>query len=148
MILTNLNLHIASIPPTIFQFNFGDVIWKLQNGCHLEYLNGTIVSIQSLNVVLMPPTKGWPNWTLVWEVSFKEFQDSRCGGHLGYWNRSILAILISMLPRCFNSNEHVSKGDVILILAFSPKNPIWKYLKNYLKWPIKNRQNKGHNDIW
>ena len=39
---------------------------------------------------------------MVWEeMSFEEFQDGRCGGHLRYWNRTILAILnlyVTVMP--------------------------------------------------
>ena len=45
---------------------------------------------------------------MVWEMSFEEFQDGRHGGHLGYRNGTILAILnpyvIVMPPIRFQLN--------------------------------------------
>ena len=55
----------------------------------------------------------------VWEeILFEEFQDSRHDGHLGYWNRMILAILnlyaALMLPIKFWHNPTYGLGgDVV-----------------------------------
>ena len=38
---------------------------------------------------------------MVWEMLFEIFQDGRHGGHLGYWNGMILAILnfyVTVMP--------------------------------------------------
>ena len=54
---------------------------------------------------------------MVWEeMSFKNFQEGCCGGHLGDWNRRILAILnlhiATMLPTKFQLNSTYETGDV------------------------------------
>ena len=64
----------------------------------------------------MPPIKFW---LTVWEeISFEEFQDGHCGGHLGYRNRMILAIpnlcVTVMPPIKFQLNRTYSLGgDVV-----------------------------------
>ena len=41
----------------------------------------------------------------VWEeISFEDFQDGRHGGHLGYWNEMILAILNLHVAQCLPSS--------------------------------------------
>ena len=45
----------------------------------------------------MPPIKFCSIWLTVWEEMFEEFQDGNHGCHLGYPNRKILALLISIL---------------------------------------------------
>ena len=49
-------------------------------------------------------------------MSFEEFQDGRHGGHLGYQNRTILAILnlnvATMPPTKFQLNPTYGSGDV------------------------------------
>ena len=58
---------------------------------------------QDLNLYItpMPPIKLWLR-IMVWEeMSFEEFQDGHSGGHLGYWNRTILVILnlcVTVMP--------------------------------------------------
>ena len=54
----------------------------------------------------------------VQEMSFEEFQDGRIGGHLGYWNGTILAILnlcvTVMSPITFQLNRTYDLGgDVV-----------------------------------
>ena len=48
------------------------------------------------------------------KMSFEEFQDSHHGGHLGYWNQSILAILnlhVATMPLIkFQLNPTYSSG--------------------------------------
>ena len=49
-------------------------------------------------------------------MSFEEFQDGHQGGHLGYWNKTILAILnlhvATMPPTKFHLNPTYHSGDV------------------------------------
>ena len=51
---------------------------------------------------------------MVWEMSFEEFQDGRHGGHLGYRNGTILAILnfhvATMPPTKFQLNPTYGPG--------------------------------------
>ena len=58
---------------------------------HLGYWNWTI---QQFGISMSPrrfPSSFDSTWLTVWEeICFEEFQD---GGHLGHWNKSILAIL-------------------------------------------------------
>ena len=62
-----------------------------RNGCHLGYLNGTILAILNLRVTVMLPIKFLLNPTFgLGGILFEEFQD---GGHLGYLKGTILAIL-------------------------------------------------------
>ena len=55
----------------------------------------------------------------VWEeMSFEEFQDGRHGGHLGYQNRTILAILnlyVAPMPpiKFWLNGTHGLGGDVV-----------------------------------
>ena len=64
-------------------------------------------------------------------MSFEEFQDGRHRGHLGYWNRTILAILnlcvTVMLPIKFLLNPTYSfGGDVVWrISRWPPWQPSW-----------------------
>ena len=54
---------------------------------------------------------------MVWDMSFKEFQDDRHGSHLEYWNKTVLTILScqfmmpSMMSQCllrsFGSIRHM-----------------------------------------
>ena len=69
---------------------------------------------------------------MVWEeMSFEEFQDGRHGGHLGYWNGTVLAILniyvTSMPPIKFRLNPiYGLGGDVVWrISRWSPWQPSW-----------------------
>ena len=55
---------------------------------------------------------------MVWEeMSLNGFQDGRHGGHLGYWNGTILAILnlcvTVMPPNKFQINRTYDSGDVV-----------------------------------
>ena len=52
-----------------------------------------ILVILNLHNAPMPPSSFGSIWLLVWEMSFEEFQDGSYGGHLGYQNGTILAIL-------------------------------------------------------
>ena len=67
----------------------------------------------------MPPTKFALNLITVREQTwFQDFQDGHSGGHLGYWNRLILAILnlyvAPMPPIKFQINLTYSLGgDVV-----------------------------------
>ena len=61
-------------------------------------------------------------------MSFEEFQDGRRGGHLGYWNRTILAILnlyvVPMPPIKFQLNlTYGFEGNVIWRISRWP--PSW-----------------------
>ena len=64
-------------------------------------------------------------------MSFKEFQDGRCGGHLGYWNGMILAILnfyVTVMPPIkFRLNPTYNlRGDVVeRISRWPPWWPSW-----------------------
>ena len=106
-ILAILNLYVARMPPIKFRLNptyglGGDVVWTIsrwppwrsswiserkifsnsESLCHFD--SSHQVSTQS---------------EIVWEeMSFEEFQN---GGHLGYWNWTILAILnlyVTVMP--------------------------------------------------
>ena len=42
---------------------------------------------------------------MIWEeISLEEFQDCHLSGHLVYWNETLLARRINMLPWCLNLN--------------------------------------------
>ena len=78
----------------------------------------------------MPPTKFWLR-SMVWEeMSFEELQDGRHGGHLGYLNGRILAILnlcvTVMLSIKFWLNPAYGLGDVLWrISRWRPWRPSW-----------------------
>ena len=89
MILTILNLHVTSRSPTKFQLNltYGWIeptdglrccFEKFQDGrhgSHLGHYNGTILTILSLHVALMPSTKFWLNLTYyLAQIISEEFQ--------------------------------------------------------------------------
>ena len=54
---------------------------------------------------------------MFWEMLFEEFQDGRRGGHIGYQNGTILAILnlqvATMPPTKFQLNLTCDSGDVL-----------------------------------
>ena len=70
------------------------------------------------------------------ELSFEEFQDGHHGGHLGYWNGTILAILnlcVTMMPsikfqlnltgfgmRCCLKNFKMAAMAAILDIGMEP----------------------------
>ena len=67
-------------------------------------------------------------WLMVWEMWFEEFQDGSHGGHLGYSNRTILAILnfhnTPMPPIKFKLNQTYRLGTDV-IWRFSRWLPWW-----------------------
>ena len=84
-----------------------------RHGGHIWYRNRTILAILNLCVTVIPPNKFWlnPTYSLggdgsirltVWEeMPFEEFLYDRHGGHLGYRNGIILAILnlcVTVMP--------------------------------------------------
>ena len=112
-ILAVLNLHVSPMPPTKFQLN------------PTYHSEADVVSIFSR----LPPWR--PSWILernncsnsksprrpnashqVWaqsdrvheQMQFKDFQAGCRGGHLGYWNRTILQFWFSKLLRCLPSS--------------------------------------------
>ena len=72
------------------------------------------------------------------EMSFEEFQDGRHGGHLGYWNGTILAILnlyVTVMPPIkFQLNPTYDLGgDVVCrISRWPPWPPSWITQRNNL----------------
>ena len=72
----------------------------------------------------------WIPLTVWEEMSFEEFQDGRHGGHLGYQNGMILAILnlyVTVMPPIkFQLNRTYSLGDVVWrISRWPPWRPSW-----------------------
>ena len=57
----------------------------------------------------------------------EEFQDARHGGHLGYWNKMILAILnlnnTPMPPIKFKLNQTYRSGDFVCVEVLRPSQP-------------------------
>ena len=62
-----------------------------------------ILAILNLYVALMPPVKFGLNLDYGLRGDFEEFQDGRCGGQLGCWNGTNLAVL----------NLHASASDQV-----------------------------------
>ena len=69
---------------------------------------------------------------------FEELQDGRYGGHLGYWNRTILAILNfrnTLIPLIMNKRNQTYRSGVDVIWRFSrwlPWRPSWISEQNAL----------------
>ena len=101
MNLAALNRHVSPMPLIKFQLNptyrsKADVVSRYWNGMNLAILN--------LHVDPMPPTMFWLNQTTALEQTwFEDFQAGHRGGHLGYRNGTILAIL-NILFRCLPSS--------------------------------------------
>ena len=87
-----------------FSNSESDVVWRVSREppwppSWILELNDP--AILNLHVTLMPPSSFGSTWQPVWEeMRFEEFQD---GGRLGPWNRTILAIWISITPECLPS---------------------------------------------
>ena len=73
-----------------------------QDGRHLRFPIGTILTIVGLQVTLMLPTEFQVNWPIdSGEEEKMDFQEGRHGGQLRFPMGTILAIFIYKLPRCF-----------------------------------------------
>ena len=118
------------------------LLWKVfkngQHGGHIGYQYGMISEILNLHVAQMPPTKFGLNLTkgsgadVVSRISrWRPYQDGHHGGHLGYRNGTILAILnlyvAPMSPIKFQLNLTYSlRGDVVWrISRWPPQLPSW-----------------------
>ena len=117
-ILAILNFHNTPMPSIKFQLNFTYCLKdagskNFSHGSHLGYQNRKILAILKLYVTPMPP----PSFTSIpltvhEQMWFEDFRRCRLknfshGSHLGYQNRTILAILklhvTSMPPLTFSS---------------------------------------------
>ena len=83
-------------------------------------------AILNLHFTPMPPIKFLPTWLTVWEeMWFQEFQD---GGHLGHWNRRILAIMnfhITPMPPIMFKLKQTYPSVADVISRFSRWLPWW-----------------------
>ena len=101
-------------------------------------------------------------WLMVLEeMSFEEFQDGCCGGHLGYWNETILAILnlcvTAMPPIKFWLNlTYGLWGEVVWkISKWPPWRPSWISKRNYFSnseslchCDASSHQVSAQSDLW
>ena len=104
-----LNLYVASIPPIKFWLNptydLGkDVVLTISLAAMAAILDIGMERFELfwISIILrcLPSSFG-STWLMDWEMSFEEFQDGHHGGHLGYPNRTILAILnlcVALMP--------------------------------------------------
>ena len=84
----------------------------------VEYQNGTIIVLCNFHVLLMPHIKFQLNLKIQEKMVFEQFQECHHGGHPGYWNGTILAILNlhvnSKLPTKFGLHPTLRAGaDVV-----------------------------------
>ena len=70
----------------------------------------------------LPPSLASIPHTILEQTCFEDFQDDHCGGHLGYWNGMILAILnryvVPMPPTKFQLNPIYSLGVDVHLKIF------------------------------
>ena len=106
-ILAILSLYNSPKPPIKFQLNLTyclglDVVWRISRWPPWQPSWISEWNDFSNSESVMLPIKFWFNPTFGWEeMSYEEFQDDRHGGHLGYKNGTILAILKSLMSlRC------------------------------------------------
>ena len=85
-------------------------------------------------------------WPTVWEeMSFEEFQDGHHGGHLGYQNGTILAILNALMPpiKFLLNLTYGLGGDVVWrISRWPPWRPSWISERN----DFSNSESLCHSD--
>ena len=143
-ILAIPNLYNATMPPML-PSRFSSIwhmVWEKisfeefqhgSRGSHLGYRNGRI----SVSLWCLPSSFGSIRLKVWEEIKFEEFQDGHHrGGHLGYWNRTILAILnlyvAPMPPIKFRLNlTYGLGGDVVWrISRWPPRWPSWILEKN------------------
>ena len=84
-------LYHIKLPLAIQNLMLFEEFQDCHHGCYLGYWNWMIQQFWiSISLWCLPSSFG-STWLTVWEeMWFEEFQD---GGHLGHWNRRILAIL-------------------------------------------------------
>ena len=125
-ILAILNLHVTPMPPIKFQLirtfrGGGDVVQRISTAAMAAFLDiGTEVFSNSESPCHPNDSHRFSSIPLLVreEMLFEEFQDSRHGGHYGYLNRMISAILnlhvTPMPPIKFRLNPTIRLGgDVI-----------------------------------
>ena len=85
------------------------------------------------------------------ELSFEEFQDGHHGGHLGYQNRTILAIqnlcVTVMLPIKFWLNPTYGLGEDVVWRISRWLPWIWHRLKNFKMATVAAILDIGWNDL-
>ena len=90
------------------------------HGCHLGYWNWAIQQFWTSMSAWRLPSSFGSIWLTVWEETWvEEFQD---GGQLGYWNRTVLAVLC-IIPQCLPSSlssiRFTIQADVIWIFKMA-----------------------------
>ena len=120
-ILAILNFCVTVMLPIKFCLNptyilEGNVVWRISRRPSWTSERNDSSNSESLCRSDAPSNLG-SIWPTVWEMSFEEFQDGSRGGHLGYWNGKILAILnlcvIVMPPIKFWHNPTYGlEGDI------------------------------------
>ena len=143
MILAILNLHVTPMPPTMFGLNptyhSVDVVWRFsrwppwQSSWILEQ-NSFSNSESPCYFRCLPSSFSSIRLTVWEEMLFEDFQDDRHGCHLGYRNRTILAILnlhVATIPTIkFQLNPtHGSGGDVEKCEKLMMDNRPWHKLQ-------------------
>ena len=109
MILATFDLQVTLILPISSFESTGLSVQKFKIdfqddhcSCHTGFLIRTNTAIFDLQVTLILPTKFQVNWPFGSDKKPKiVFQDRGLVGHLGFSNRSILAVLIYMSSLCF-----------------------------------------------
>ena len=137
--LAVLNLHVSLKPRTRFQLNH----LPFESRCRFKIFKlATLAAILDLGTEQIYSSKSpcHPNAShQVWAQSNLPFrsrrslkiQDSHSGGHLGYWNKTILAILnlyvASMPPIKFQLNPtwFGRRTDVVWRFSRWPRWPTW-----------------------
>ena len=133
-ILAILNACVTVISPIKFWLNRtyslgGDVIWRISRWLPWILERNDFNNSDSLcHCVASHQVLGSIRLTVREEMSFEEFQDGHHGGHLGYHNGTILAILnlfvTAMPPIKFQLNRTYGLGGVV-IWRISRWPPSW-----------------------
>ena len=137
MILAILNLCVTVKLPIKFWFNptyslGGDVIWRISRWLPWilelnDFSSSEPLCCSDASHQVSAQSDSWFGR----RCCFEEFQDGCCGGHLGYCNRTILAILnlcVTVMPPIkfwLNQTYHLG-GDVVWrISRWQPWWPYW-----------------------
>ena len=135
-----LNLCVTLLPPIKYGLNqhYGlwDVVWRISRWPQWQPSWMSEWNKFSSSESPMSPQCLWSNFSLIQlpvreQMSFQDFQDGHHCGHLGYWNRTNLAILnchvTQMPPTKFGLNlTYHSGADMAWIFSWWPPwRPFW-----------------------
>ena len=131
IVLAILNLHHTPMPPTRFWLNQtyhsgADVVWRFSRWLQWTSEQKDFSNSESLCL----PSNCGSIQLKVWEkMLFEEFQDGNIGDHLGYHNRTILAILnfhaTQLPPAKFGLNPTQHSGT----------DMVWRFSRWLSWWP-------------